>query len=223
MVNIRRNYIKPSRQLIDEFLKQDTATVHEAMGQKGAMHSSIKPLNSGMKACGPALTVKSRAGDNLMILKALDIAQQGDILVVDAGEGTENGPWGEMTTIQALIKGLAGLVISGSIRDSLAIKEHGFPVFCKGISIMGTAKDALGLINHPICCGNVIVNPGDIILADEDGVVVIPLSEAENILKKCKERVEKEKGLVERMHSGETLFSLAGYQEVLDVKGCSEE
>jgi len=222
MVNIIRSYPKPSRKLVEAFAEQDAATVHEAMGQRGAMHSSIKPLYSGMKVCGIALTVKSHVGDNLMILKALDMAQEGDVLVVDAGHGLENGPWGEMTTIQAKIKGVAGLVIEGSVRDSLAIKKHEFPVFCKGVSIVGTAKETLGLINHPVCCGNAIVNPGDIILADEDGVVVIPREKAEDILQRCQQRVAKENKLVERMQAGESLFKLGGYQSVLEWKECTK-
>jgi 4-hydroxy-4-methyl-2-oxoglutarate aldolase len=223
MINIIKNYKKPSRELISAFFEQSTATVHEAMGKRGAMCSSIRPLYSGMKACGSALTVKAQAGDNLMILKALDLAQTGDMLVVDVGQVAEEGPWGEMTTIQAKIKELAGLVIDGSVRDSLAIKELAFPVFCKGVSVVGTAKETVGLINHPISCGNAIVNPGDIILADEDGVVVIPLNEAEEILKKSKDRDIKEEKLVERMRAGESLFSIGGLQEVLDRKGCIEE
>lgn len=223
MTHIIKNYPKPSPRLIEAFSQQATATVHESMGKRGAMHSSIKPLYSGMSACGSAFTVKAQAGDNLMVLKALDIAQPGDILVVDVGQVTEEGPWGELTTIQAKIKGLAGLVIDGSVRDSLRIKEHGFPVFCKGVSVIGTAKETVGYINHPICCGNTIVKPGDIILADEDGVVVIPLAEAEEILKKCQERVAKEDKMIERMRAGESLFAMGGFQEILDRKGCQEE
>ncbi len=223
MINIIKNVRKPAARLVQGFSEQSTATVHEAMGRRGAMHSSIRPLFSGMRACGSALTVKCQAGDNLMLLKALDMAEAGDVLAVDTGQVTEEGPWGEMTTIQAVIKGVAGLVIDGCVRDSMAIREHGFPVFCRGVSIVGTAKETVGYINHPISCGNTLVNPGDIILADEDGVVVIPLDEAEEILKKSQERVAKEARLVERMRAGESLFAITGLQELLDRKGCTEE
>jgi 4-hydroxy-4-methyl-2-oxoglutarate aldolase len=222
MINIIKNIKSPSLELLKAYSEQATATVHEAMGKRGAMYSSIKPLYSGMKACGGALTVKCQAGDNLMLLKALDMAQAGDVLVVDAGLVTEEGPWGELMTIQAVIKGLAGLVIDGSVRDSMAIKEHNFPVFCKGVSVIGTAKETVGFINHPITCGNTIVKPGDIILADEDGVVVIPLVEAEEILKNSQERVAKEQKLIERIRAGESIFDIAGFQEILDKKGCIE-
>ncbi len=223
MINIIKNFKRPSPELIKAYSEQAAATVHEAMGKRGAMQSSMKPLYSGMKACGCAITVKSQAGDNLMILKALDMAQAGDVLVVDTGSVTEEGPWGEIMTVQAVIKGLAGLVIDGSVRDSMAIKEYGFPVFCKGVSVIGTAKETVGYINHPITCGNTIINPGDIILADEDGVVVIPLAEAEEILAKSKERVAKEDKQIERLRAGESLFAIAGLQAVLDQKGCIEE
>lgn len=223
MIHIKKNFPKPSPELVAAFFEQSTATVHEAMGKRGAMHSSIKPLGSGMKACGPALTVKSQAGDNIMILKALDLAQKGDMLVIDDGQVSEEGPWGEITTVQAQLKGVAGLVIDGSIRDSMEIKQCDFPVFCKGVSIVGTAKASLGLINHPISCGNTIVNPGDIILADEDGVVVIPLAEAEDILEKSKQRVAAELTYIERMKAGESLWQISKNQTILDAKGCIEE
>lgn len=223
MANIITRITKPSAQLVAAFKEQGTATVHEAMGKRGAMHSSVKPLYSGMKACGNAVTVKCQAGDNLMLLKALDMAEVGDVLVVDTGQVTEEGPWGEMTTIQAVIKGVAGLVIDGSVRDSMAIKEHGFPVFCKGVSVIGTAKETVGYINHPISCGNTTANPGDIILADEDGVVVIPLAEAEEVLRRSQERVAKEDKLAERMRAGESLFAMTGLQDILNKKGCTEE
>ncbi|HWQ79230.1 MAG TPA: 4-carboxy-4-hydroxy-2-oxoadipate aldolase/oxaloacetate decarboxylase [Anaerovoracaceae bacterium] len=223
MIHIKKSYPKPSPELIAAFLEQSTATVHEVMGKRGAMHSSVKPLASGMKACGPALTVKSHAGDNIMVLKALDLAREGDMLVIDVGQLSEEGPWGEITTVQAQLKKVAGLVIDGSVRDSMEIKQAGFPVFCKGVSIVGTAKASLGLINHPISCGNIIVNPGDIILADEDGVVVIPLAEAEEVLVKSRERVATELTYIERMKAGESLWAISKNQAVLDSKGCIEE
>jgi len=223
MVNIIKNFKRPSAELVKAFSEQGSATVHEAMSKRGAMYSPIKPLYSGMKACGSAFTVKSQAGDNLMLLKALDLAQAGDILVVDLGQVSEEGPWGEIMTIQAEVKGIAGLVVDGSVRDSMEIKEHGFPVFCRSVSVVGTAKDSLGYINHPISCGNTIVNPGDIILADEDGVVVIPLAEAEETLEKSKARVAKEEKQIARIRAGESLFAMSGLQAVLDKKGCIEE
>lgn len=209
--------------LVKAFAGQSSATVHEAMGRRGALHSSIKPLCSGMRACGLAVTVKCQAGDNLMLLKALDMAEPGDVLVADMGGLTEGGPWGELASLQAVAKGLKGFVTNGSVRDALAIKELGFPVFCKAVSIKGTVKESLGYINYTISCGGVVVNPGDIILGDEDGVVVIPLLEAEEVLAKAKERVAKEQTLAEAIHAGKSLFEMLGFHEILKQKGCMEE
>ncbi|MFS0862007.1 RraA family protein [Fredinandcohnia sp. 179-A 10B2 NHS] len=178
MVHIYTNIKRPHPDLIKDFATQSTATVHEVMGKRGAVHSSIKPLYSGMRLCGSALTLRGHAADNLMLLKALDMAQANDVIVADLGQLSEAGPWGEVTTVQAKVKNLGGLVTNGSIRDSLAIKELNFPVFCKSVSIKGTAKDSLGYINHTISIGDTVVNPGDIVLGDEDGVVIIPLEEA---------------------------------------------
>lgn len=211
---------RPDSDLIKAFSEQSSATVHEAMGKRGAVHSSIKPLYSGMRLCGPALTLRGHAADNLMLLKALDMAQHGDIIVADMGQMTEAGPWGEITTFQGKVRGVGGLITNGSVRDSLAIKELDFPVFCKSVCIKGTGKDALGYINHSISIGDTPVNPGDIILGDEDGVVVIPLQEAEEILQKSIAREEKEAEQKKRIQQGESFFHFMGYDQVLKEKGC---
>jgi 4-hydroxy-4-methyl-2-oxoglutarate aldolase len=223
MVHVIHKIKRPGTELIKTFSEQASATVHEAMGMRGAMHSSIRPVYSGIRLCGSAITVKSQAGDNLMLQKALYMAKPGDVLVADMGQFTEGGSWGEIMTTQAKVGGVAGFVTNGSVRDTLQIKEMGFPVFSKAISIKGTVKETLGLVNHPISCAGVVVNPGDIILGDDDGVVVIPLQEAEEILQKSKERVAKEIKLMERIKAGETLFEIFRFGDVLHRKGCVEE
>lgn len=219
MEKIKPRVVIVSDELIKEFSSIGTATVHEVMGKRGAMRSSIKPLYSGMQTCGRALTVKSQAGDNLTILTALEMAKAGDVLVIDNGQVTEEGPWGEITTVQAVVKKLAGLVIDGSVRDSMAIKKHGFSVFCTGTSVIGTAKSTMGYINHTISCGNVVVDPGDIVLGDEDGVVVIPKDEAPEILIKAKEREKKEAIQMQQIIDGKTIFEIAGYEKILKDMG----
>jgi len=155
--------------------------------------------------------------------KALDIAKSGNIIVADMGQLTEAGSWGEIASFQAKIKGIVGLVTNGSVRDSLEINKLEFSIFCKAVSIKGIVKESIGYINHYISCGDVVVNSGDIILGDEDGVVVIPLQEAEEILIKSREIIEKEEKLIKRIQAGESLFEMSGYQEVLKRKGCVEE
>lgn len=206
-------------QKIEELKKYGSATVHEAIGRKGAMYARMNPLGPGMKCCGSAITVKMQAGDNLTLLKALDVAKVGDVLVVDNGNLEDEGPWGEIMSIAALLKGIAGLVIDGCVRDSGEIKEMGFPVFCVGTCIIGTVKESVGLINHPITCGRAMVNPGDVILADEDGVVVVSRDEIDYAIELSQKRTEKEKRQVERLKTGESLLHIANLDQLLTQKG----
>nr|WP_325180145.1 4-carboxy-4-hydroxy-2-oxoadipate aldolase/oxaloacetate decarboxylase [uncultured Oscillibacter sp.] len=206
-------------QKIEELKKYGSATVHEAIGRKGAMYARMNPLGPGMKCCGSAITVKMQAGDNLTLLKALDVAKVGDVLVVDNGNLEDEGPWGEIMSIAAQLKGIAGLVIDGCVRDSGEIKEMGFPVFCVGTCIIGTVKESVGLINHPITCGRAMVNPGDVILADEDGVVVVSRDEIDYAIELSQKRTEKEKRQVERLKTGESLLHIANLDQLLTQKG----
>lgn len=223
MVNVIKQIPRPTSELVEAFSNHSSATVHEAMGRFGAMNHTVKPLAKGMKICGPAFTVRAQAGDNVMILKAIKEAQTGDVIVVDCGRCIESGPFGDLAATECRVKGLGGFLTTGSVRDSAEIIAAGFPVFSAGISIVGTVKESIGLINHPICAADVLVNPGDIILGDDDGVVVIPLAQAEEILKKSDARVAKEAHIMEELLKGHSIFDLNGYQSVLDRQGCTEE
>lgn len=223
MVHIKKLQKRPSESLIAAFYHHSSATVHEAMGRLGAMHYEIKPLARGMKFCGSAFTVKTTPCDNIMILKAIKEAEKGDVIVVDCGRIKDSGPFGELAALECQVKGLGGFLTTGSVRDSKEIIEMGFPVFCSAVSIVGTVKESLGLINCPISAGDVIVNPGDIILGDDDGVVVIPLERAEEILKKSNVRVEKEQEVIKKLKDGKSIFDIYGYQSVFDRQHCLEE
>lgn len=224
MVHVIREIERSDKEMVDQFESVSAATAHEAMGRTGAMASNIKPIYSGMKVCGPAITVQCHVGDNIMLHKALSIAQPGDVLVAGTGGFAEDGGyWGEILTIEAQARGVKGLIIDGCIRDALAIKEHGFPVFSRGVSMKGTVKETIGLINHPICCGGVLVNPGDIVLSDEDGVVVIPKEKAQETLKKCWERERKEQMIMKELKAGKLTLELLGYDKILKAKGLREE
>jgi len=142
------------------------ATIYEAQRAQGALDSGIKPIAPGMRISGPALTVDTRAGDNLMLHYALLKAKPGDVLVVDAKGFAEAGLWGDVLTEQAQKVGLAGLVINGAVRDAAAMIAVGFPVFCRGLSIKGTSKSQAGLLNVPITIGETRIAPGDIIVGD---------------------------------------------------------
>lgn len=221
-MDIKKNH-KVNQELVDAFKEQSTATIHEVMGKKGAMVSTIKPVSAGMKLCGQALTVKGGPSDNLMIIKAISMVEEGHVLVINNGEIENSGPFGEVLAINSLARGAAGVVINNPIRDTEALIKLGLPVFSTGSSIVGTTKTILGTINHTISCGNTLVNPGDIILGDDDGVVVVPLNIAEEILEKAIEREKNEKEVMDRIKNGESLFDIYEYQTILDQLKATEE
>lgn len=218
-----RNIPRPSAKTVEELRRFGSATVHEALGRIGAMHHSIKPIARGMKICGPAFTAQCHAGDNLMVLKAVKEAQRGDAVVVDFGRIVDSGPFGELIAIECQTKGLAGFLTTGSVRDSAEIIAMGFPVFSSALSIVGTVKESIGRINHPVSVGSIIVRPGDIILGDDDGVVVVPLERAEEAVKKSAEREAKENAVKEKLRAGGSVFDIYGYQKVLDRNGWVEQ
>jgi 4-hydroxy-4-methyl-2-oxoglutarate aldolase len=191
------------------------ATVYEAQGAKGALDSGIKPIHPDMQIAGPAFTVDCRPADNLMLHYAMLKVQPGDVLVVDAKAFLEAGPWGDVFTQQAIKQGLAGLVINGAVRDASAIIKMGFPVFCRGLSIKGTSKEQPGKINVPIHIGDVLIHPGDIIVGDQDGVVVIRKDEVDGALKSSQAREEKEAQFREQIRNGATTVELMGLEKTL--------
>lgn len=223
MIHVIKHIPRPDAALVEKLSRHGAATVHEAMGRVGAMERSIKPLARGMKICGPAFTVRAQAGDNVMILKAMREARSGDVIVVDCGRCPESGPFGELAAAECQTKGLGGFVTTGSVRDTAEIIAMGFPVFSSGVSIVGTVKESLGLINHPISAGGVIVHPGDIILGDDDGIVVIPREDAADALEKSDARVAKENKTLEKIRAGESIFDIYSYAAVLERQGCVEE
>lgn len=169
-----------------------TATVYEAQGAKGALDSGMKPIDPTVRLAGPALTVDARPADNLILHHAVLKAKPGDILVVDAKGFMEAGPWGDVLTLQAIKLGIAGLVINGCVRDANLIIDLGFPVFCRGLSIKGTGKNQPGKVNVPICIGDTVIRPGDIIVGDRDGLVVVAQEEVDMAIANSIAREEKE-------------------------------
>jgi 4-hydroxy-4-methyl-2-oxoglutarate aldolase len=186
-----------------------TATLHEAAGKIGALPSAIKPITAGMRIVGPAVTVSCPAGDNLRIHHAIYIARPGDILVVDVAGGHEYGYWGEIMTVAAQARGLAGLVIDGCVRDGDILATLGFPVFARGRCIKGTAKDPTkGTINHPIHIADVVVEPGDFVAGDTDGVVVIPRADLPAVVAAADRRERAEAELIDELRRGARTIDL---------------
>ncbi len=223
LTHIRRDVPRCDPALLRAYEGQAAATVHEAMGRRGALDPAIKPLAADMTVCGRALTVRCHTGDNLMLVKAVSMAGPGDVIVADMGSAVASGPFGEVLAVECMARGAAGLVVSCTVRDSREIIRMGFPVFSAGLCVRGTAKATLGTINHPICIGGEIVRPGDLIVGDADGVVVVPLEEAPDILRLAEERTAKEAAVMDRLRAGESLFDIYGYQRVFDSLHCVEE
>lgn len=223
LTHIRRDVPRCDPALLRAYEGQAAATVHEAMGRRGALDPAIKPLAADMTVCGRALTVRCHTGDNLMLVKAVSMAGPGDVIVADMGSAVASGPFGEVLAVECMARGAAGLVVSCTVRDSREIIRMGFPVFSAGLCVRGTAKATLGTINHPICIGGEIVRPGDLIVGDADGVVVVPLEEAPDILRLAEERTAKEAAVMDRLRAGESLFDIYGYQRVFYSLHCVEE
>ena len=190
-----------------------TATLHEAGGKIGALPSAIRPVAASFRCCGPALTVHSPGGDNLWLHRALAIAKPGDVLVVHVSGAHEHGYWGEIMTTMAKVKGLAGLVIDGCVRDGVLLEQIGFPVFARGLCIRGTGKDygAQGWLNAPVLVGDIVVAAGDLVVADGDGVVVVPRARAAEVVDKAQRREADEAAILKRLEAGETTMQVYGF------------
>jgi 4-hydroxy-4-methyl-2-oxoglutarate aldolase len=189
-----------------------SATLHEAAGRTGALPAAIKPVSPAFRIWGPALPVRCPPGDNLWIHRAIYAAEPGEVLVVDVGGGLEFGYWGEILTRAAMARKLGGLVIDGGVRDVDRLVEIGLPVFSRTVCIRGTVKDlaGAGAVGEPIVLGDVVVNRGDLVVGDTDGVVVVGQSQARRVIEAGRQRDEKEAEIMRRLDSGATTLDLFG-------------
>ena len=171
-----------SERLVQAFAPLPVANVSDCMARMTAGGARLRPMHKSGRLAGPALTVKSRPGDNLMIHKALDMAQPGDVIVVDAGGDLTNALIGELMVTYAMSRGIAGFVMNGAIRDVEMIGAGNFPVYAAGVTHRGPYKDGPGEINVPVAIDGMVIQPGDLILGDADGFLCVPYDEAEAIL-----------------------------------------
>jgi 4-hydroxy-4-methyl-2-oxoglutarate aldolase len=187
-----------------------SATVHEAAGRTGALPSGIKPIHPEMHLQGPAFPVRTPAGDNLWLHRAVYAARPGEILVADCGGELEFGYFGEVLAEAAIARGLAGLVIHGGVRDSRRLAEMGWPVFAARLCIRGTGKDPHGdgELGEPVTVGDVRIGLGDLVVADADGVVCVPARRIAEVLQASIDRDEAEAGYIARLRAGETTIDL---------------
>ena len=190
------------------------STIHEAAGKVGSLPAAIKPLDMSMRVCGPAFTVKGAPGDNLWLHHALHQARPGDVLVVDVGGLYEAGYWGEVMTVSAQARGLGGLVINGCVRDGREMIDLGFQVFARGTCMRGTEKDQnfKGALAQPLAMGDVIVQPGDLVIGDGDGVVDIPREQVGEAIEASNAREAREAEMMEVLRTGKTTVEIYGWE-----------
>jgi 4-hydroxy-4-methyl-2-oxoglutarate aldolase len=221
MVHVIRTFDRPAVELVERIKPFPPSTLHEAQGRSGALTSRIKPIYLGMRACGPALTVSCHPGDNMMLITAISLAKPGDVLVVSAGDHPEQGGFGEVLSTACVAKGIVGLVTDAGVRDGPAVRDTGFNVFCYGLCMKGTVKETLGYINQPIVIGGIAVRPGDIVSADDDGVVVVPRENIADVCAKSAAREEKEASVMKALKAGGDILELSGIGKVLESKNCT--
>jgi len=195
------------------------STAHEALGRSGLMKPYMRPIWAGASIAGPAVTVLAQPGDNWMLHVAVEQCQKGDVLVVGCTTDNTDGMFGELLATALVARGVIGLVLDAGCRDVKPLHEMGFPVWSKAVSAKGTVKATLGAVNIPVVCGGVNVEPGDVVVADDDGVVIIPSRLAVETAAKAQKRKDDEDGKRTRLAAGELSLDMYKMREGLTKAG----
>ncbi len=200
---------------VDRLAPMGTATVHEAIGRRGYLGADLRPIQQGTRIAGTAVTVSSHPGDNLMIHAAIEVCRPGDVLVVTTTAPSTHGMFGELLATSLAARGVRGLVIDAGVRDTDELREMGFAVWTRHISCQGTVKATPGSVNVPVSIGGVAIEPGDVVCADDDGVVVVGRDEAGVALEQSTTRLDKEARTRARLEAGELGVDFYGLRDTL--------
>ncbi|MDH5649974.1 MAG: RraA family protein [Gammaproteobacteria bacterium] len=215
---VQKTITRVAKEVIDQFRQFETPDISDLMNRLYTMTSEIHNVANDLPIIGPAVTVKVFPGDNLMVHKALDVIQPGDVIVVDTGGVRTNAVLGDLVSNKAKHRGAAGFIIDGLIRDIPGVKEVGIPVYARGVSPIGPLHRGPGELNYPISCGGIVVNPGDLVYGDDCGVVVVRQEFAEEILARCYEQQKALSDYVANVKKGK--FSNDWVDQVLEEASC---
>ena len=216
---IVRNIDRADSSVIDRLAVAGTATVHEAIGRVGYVGPHLKPIQLDTKIAGSAVTVLSHPGDNIMIHAAVEMCQPGDVLVVANTAPSTHGMFGDLLATSLIARGVRGLVIDAGVRDTADLRSMGFPVWAQHVSCQGTVKNSPGSVNVPVVLGGVTVQPGDVVCADDDGVVIVERADAAWALERSDARLAREEQMRVTLESGELGVDVYGLRQKLNDMG----